>query len=110
MTFSPVDSHADYDVDTAGHEGVDEGHHQMCLSLSLVVGNYGGQLTYQVNASELHFARSFQRHPTGPYLARPNMCQKCVFGIFYIHFSLMRGHPFFTYEGGKSKKSFFGPT
>ena len=62
MTFSPVDSHADYDVDTAGHEGVDEGHHQMCLSLSLVVGNCGGQLTYQVNASELHFARSFQRN------------------------------------------------
>ena len=59
-----VDSHADDDVDRAGHEGVDEGHHQMCLSLSLVVGNYGGQLTYQVNASELHFARSFQGHPT----------------------------------------------
>ena len=45
MTFSPVDSHADYDVDTAGHEGVDEGHHQMCLSLSLVVGNWGALLT-----------------------------------------------------------------
>lgn len=29
MTFSPVDSHADYDVDTAGHEGVDEGHQSL---------------------------------------------------------------------------------
>ena len=45
MTFSPVDSHADYDVDTAGHEGVDEGHHQMCLSLSLMVGNWEALLT-----------------------------------------------------------------
>ena len=45
MTFSPVDSHADYDVDTAGHEGVDEGHHQMCLSLYLVVGNWEALLT-----------------------------------------------------------------
>ena len=62
MTLSPVDSHADYDVDTAGHEGVDEWHHQMCLSLSLVVGNSID--IYQVNASEVHFARSFQRHPT----------------------------------------------
>ena len=29
---SPIDSHADDDVDTAGHEGVDERHHEMSLS------------------------------------------------------------------------------
>ena len=31
MVFSPIDSHADDDVDTAGHEGVDERHHEMSL-------------------------------------------------------------------------------
>ena len=29
---------------------------------------------HKVNASGLHFARSFQGHPTWPYLARSNMC------------------------------------
>ena len=32
MIFSPIDSHADDDVDTACHEGVDERHHEMSLS------------------------------------------------------------------------------
>ena len=32
IVFSPIDSHADDDVDTAGHEGVDERHHEMSLS------------------------------------------------------------------------------
>ena len=30
--------------------------------------------------TELHFARSFQGHPTSPYLTRPNWRRKCVFG------------------------------
>ena len=33
----------------------------------------GGFYWYKLNASELHFARSFQGHPTWPYLACPNM-------------------------------------
>ena len=31
LIFSPIDSHADDDIDTAGHEGVDERHHEMSL-------------------------------------------------------------------------------
>ena len=31
LIFSPIDSHADDDVDTAGHEGIDKGHHEMSL-------------------------------------------------------------------------------
>ena len=30
--FSPIDGHADDNVDTASHEGVDERHHEMSLS------------------------------------------------------------------------------
>ena len=33
----------------------------------------GGSYWPKNNASELHFARSFQGHPTWPYLERPNM-------------------------------------
>ena len=41
-------------------------------------------------------------------------CQEPIYGsimlkIFVCHF-LTKLQPFFTYEGGKSKKSFFGPT
>ena len=43
----------------------------------------GGSYWHRVNAFELHFARSFQGHPTWPYLARsntgPNRCTRTYY-------------------------------
>ena len=38
----------------------------------------GGSYWPKTNASELHYARSFQGHPTWPYLARQIRAQICV--------------------------------
>ena len=46
----------------------------------------GGSYWHKVNASELHFARSFQGHPIWPYLARsitcPNTAKYTKYGIW----------------------------
>ena len=65
----------------------------------------------ETNASELHCARSFQGHPTWPYLARSNMRTNMpnmaiMLKIFVCHF-LTKLHPFFNYEGGKIEKKVF---
>ena len=55
-------------------------HSRKCIltivAAPMIVSSYlltGGSYWPKTNASELHFARSFQGHPTWPYLARPNM-------------------------------------
>ena len=42
----------------------------------------GRSYGHKLNASEMHFARSFPGHPTWPYLACPNMRPKTVPGVF----------------------------
>ena len=43
----------------------------------------------KINATELHFARSFQGYPTWPYLAhsnaRPKYCIWCIWARIWVH-------------------------
>ena len=50
----------------------------------------GGSYWPETNASELHFAGSFQGHPIWPYLARPILRQKCIFGQLALLFNFCR--------------------
>ena len=50
----------------------------------------GGSYWPQTNASELHLAGSFQGHPIWPYLARPILRQKCIFGQLALLFNFCR--------------------
>ena len=46
----------------------------------------------KTNASELHFARSFQGHPTWPYFARPNMRPNMPNMAKYAKYAYLRAY------------------
>ena len=57
---------------------------------NLVVTSDWGSYWRKVNASELHFARSFQGFPTGPYLAHSNTHPKyCIWPYLGAYLSAL---------------------
>ena len=96
MAFMPLYMWETWDVTPVTHEHTNgQWESRAVFSLSWIRNFWRGVLLPNLNASELHFAWSFQGYPTRPYLARPKRSAKyCIwqysavsgiFGAFCVH-------------------------